>query len=93
MPLYRRLPKRGFKNPFRKEYNPINLDVLNAFEAGTVVTPELLDKAGLLRKTHCPVKILGRGQLEKAIAISAHQISKTAMEAVEKAGGKFERIQ
>lgn len=92
MPLYRRLPKRGFKNPFRTEYNPINLDNLNRFDAGSTVTPELLDKAGLLRKPGCPVKLLGRGTLEKALTISVQKFSASAKAAVEKAGGKVEEI-
>ena len=92
MPLYRRLPKRGFKNPFRKEYNPINLDSLNRFDAGSTVTPEVLDKAGLIRKPGCPVKILGRGKLEKALNISVQKFSASAKAAVEKAGGKVEEI-
>lgn len=92
MPIYRRLPKRGFKNPFRVAYNPVNLDALNRFEAGTTVTPELLDKAGLIRKPGLPVKLLGRGTLSKKLTISVHKCSQTAVEAVEKAGGKVERI-
>ena len=92
MPLYRRLPKRGFKNPFRTEYNPINLDSLNRFEAGSTVTPEVLDKAGLLRKAGCPVKILGRGTLEKALTVNVQKFSASAKAAVEKAGGKVEEI-
>lgn len=92
MPLYRRLPKRGFKNPFRIEYNPINLDNLNQFDAGTHVTPELLDKAGLLRKSGCPVKLLGRGTLDKALNVSVQKFSASARAAVEKVGGKVEEI-
>lgn len=92
MPLYRRLPKRGFKNPFRVEYNPVNLEALNRFESGTNVTPDLLDKAGLLRKPGNPVKLLGRGTLTKKLTITVHKCSQTAVEAVEKAGGKVERI-
>ena len=92
MPLYRRLPKRGFKNPFRKEYNPINLDNLNKFDAGTTITPELLDKAGLLRKPGCPVKILGRGSLDKALTIKVQKASASARAAVEKVGGTLEEI-
>ena len=92
MPLYRRLPKRGFKNPFRKEFNPINLDGLSKFEAGTTITPELLDKAGLIKKPGCPVKLLGRGTLDKALNISVHKFSASAKAAVEKAGGKVEEI-
>jgi large subunit ribosomal protein L15 len=92
MPLYRRLPKRGFKNPFRKEYNPINLDTLSRFEAGTKVTPELLAQAGLLKKPDQPVKLLGRGNLDKALTIAVHKSSASAKAAVEKAGGQIEEI-
>ena len=92
MPLYRRLPKRGFKNPFRTEYNPINLDNLNRFDEGTVITPELLDKAGLLRKPGFPVKLLGRGTIEKALTINVQKTSASAKAAIEKAGGKVEEI-
>ncbi|HET9239526.1 MAG TPA: 50S ribosomal protein L15 [Oligoflexus sp.] len=91
-PMYRRLPKRGFKNPSRIEYNPINLDALNAFDAGTVVTAELLAQGGLLRKPDMPVKLLGRGQLTKALTIKLHKTSGAAKAAVEKAGGKVEEI-
>ena len=92
MPLYRRLPKRGFKNPFRKDYNPINLDSLNRFDAGSTVTPEVLDKAGLLKKPGNPVKLLGRGTLDKALTVSVQKFSASAKAAVEKAGGKVEEI-
>ena len=92
MPLYRRLPKRGFKNPFRVEYNPINLDMLNRFEAGTKVTPELLKEAGLLAKPANPVKLLGRGVLEKPMVIAVHKTSASAKAAVEKLGGQVEEI-
>ncbi len=92
MPLYRRLPKRGFKNPSRIEYNPINLEALNGFDAGTTVTPELLAQGGLLRRPDQPVKLLGRGTLSKALTIRVHKASGSAKAAVEKAGGKVEEI-
>lgn len=92
MPLYRRLPKRGFKNPFRVEYNPINLDALNRFEAGARVTPEVLAQAGLLTSPKSPVKLLGRGTLDKAMTIVVHKYSASAKAAVEKAGGQVEEI-
>ena len=91
-PMYRRLPKRGFKNPSRIEYNPINLDALNVFDVGTTVTPELLAQSGLLRRPEHPVKLLGRGKLAKALTIQVHKFSVTAKVAVEKAGGKVEEI-
>src|SRR5690606_22586843 len=65
MPLYRRLPKRGFHNHFRVEYDQVNLDQLKVFDGKQTVTPELLHKAGLIRKASNPVKVLGRGKLEK----------------------------
>ncbi|NRA64433.1 MAG: 50S ribosomal protein L15 [Pseudobacteriovorax sp.] len=92
MPLYRRLPKRGFKNPFRVEFNAVNLDTLNRFEAGSTITPETLEQAGLIRKPGKPIKLLGRGSLEKSMTISLHKFSASAKAAVEKAGGKAEEI-
>ncbi len=92
MPLYRRLPKRGFKNPFRKEYNPINLDILNKFDANTRVTPEVLAAAGLLPNAKSPVKLLGRGKLDKPLTIVVHKSSAAAKEAVVNAGGQVEEI-
>jgi len=91
-PLYRRLPKRGFKNPSRIEYNPINLDALNVFDAGTVVTAEVLAKSGLLRNPGSPVKLLAGGTLSKALTVKLHKTSGAAKVAVEKAGGKVEEI-
>ena len=90
--MYRRLPKRGFKNPSRIEYNPINLDALNVFDAGTIVTAELLAKGGMLRSPQSPVKLLGRGSLTKALTVKLHKMSSAAKAAVEKAGGKVEEI-
>jgi large subunit ribosomal protein L15 len=84
--------KEAFKNPFRKEYNPINLDTLNGFDEGTKVTPEVLAKAGLLKKPKNPVKLLGRGTLEKAMNVALHKFSESAKEAVVKAGGTVEEI-
>lgn len=92
MPLYRRLPKRGFKNPFRKDYFPVNLEVLNKLDAGTEVTPEILFKAGILRKKNLPVKLLGNGKLEKALKIRVNKFSAAAKAAVESAGGTVEEI-
>ncbi len=91
-PMYRRLPKRGFKNPSRIAYNPINLDALNVFEAGTTVTPELLAEKGLLRSPESPVKLLARGELKVKLNVKFHKASGSAKSAVEKAGGKFEEI-
>ncbi|MGE0171543.1 MAG: 50S ribosomal protein L15 [Oligoflexales bacterium] len=92
MPLYRRLPKRGFTNIFGQKFNPINLDTLNRFENGTKVTPELLKQAGLLRIADAPIKLLGRGALEKKLNIQVHKASKSAKDAVAKSGGTLEEI-
>ena len=89
-PLYRRLPKRGFTNPFRAEYNIINLSALDRFDAGTKITPELLDKAGLIRDLGNPIKLLGKGELKKKFSIALHKVSASAKAAVEKAGGSVE---
>ena len=75
MPLYRRLPKRGFTNIWGTEYTVINVDDLNRFEAGTVVTPELLKEAGIVKKAKDGIKILGNGKLEKSVEVKAHKFS------------------
>lgn len=92
MPLIKRLPKRGFKNPNRKEFAVVNLDVLNNFDEGTEVTPELLLEKRVIRNVKDGVKILGNGQLETKLVIKAHKFSKTAKEAIESVGGKAEVI-
>ena len=92
MPIYRRLPKRGFNNPFKKIWTIINLDELNRFEDGTVVTPELLLENGIIKKVVDGVKILGDGQLEKKITVQAHKFSQTALDKIQAAGGKAEVI-
>ena len=92
MPLYRRIPKRGFTNIWATEYTTLNVDVLNRFEAGTVVTPQLLEEAGLVKQVKDGIKILGNGNLEKNITVQAHKFSKTAIEKIESAGGKAEVI-
>jgi large subunit ribosomal protein L15 len=90
MPLHRRMPKRGFTNIFRKEFNIVSLERL--VELGeTTITPEVLRKAGVIKTKH-PVKILGDGELTTAITVSAHKFSKSAQEKITKAGGKFEVI-
>ncbi len=90
MPLYRRLPKRGFKNPFRIEYNVVNLDIIARFDEGTKITPELLGEIGILKNKTNPIKVLGRGVIEKKYEIVTHKISANAKEAIEKAGGTVE---
>jgi large subunit ribosomal protein L15 len=88
MPLHRRMPKRGFTNIFRVEYNIVNLDKLAAL-GETAITPEVLRKAGVISTKH-PVKILGNGELTIALTVHAHKFSKSAQEKITKAGGKFE---
>lgn len=90
MPLFRRLPKRGFTNPFSKEYNAINLDHLNIFENGTEVTEQLLLEKGVISKKLDGVKILGNGTIEKALTVKVSKFSKSASEKIEAAGGKAE---
>lgn len=91
LPLYRRLPKRGFSNAkFKTEYAVINLDDLNRFEDGTVVTPELLKETGLVKQQLSGIKVLGNGTLEKKLTIKAHKFSKSAIEKIEKNGSKIE---
>ena len=92
MPLYRRLPKRGFTNIFKKQFALVNINDLNAFEENTKVTPELLIEKGLIRKTKDGVKILGNGDLKVKIDVAAHAFSKTAIEKIQSAGGKAEVI-
>jgi len=90
MPLHRRLPKRGFKNPFRKVYEIVNLRDLDRIE-GDAVTPEILAEAGLIRSAESLVKILGEGAIERALEITAAAFSKSAVEKIEAAGGKVTR--
>ena len=88
MPLQRRLPKRGFTNIFRKQYTIVNLDKLNRFSDGTVVTPRLLKSVGIVKKMQDGVKILGDGELEKSLTVKAHRFSKSALDKIESAGGE-----
>ncbi|APC42326.1 MULTISPECIES: 50S ribosomal protein L15 [Clostridium] len=92
MPLYRRLPKRGFTNIFAKQYSCINVDRLNVFEDGTEVTQELLVEKRIVRKIHDGVKILGNGNLEKNLTVKVSKLSKAAAEKITAAGGKVEVI-
>src|SRR5579871_309336 len=91
MPLHRRLPKRGFTNIFRKEYSIVSLERLAQLGESTI-TPDILRKAGVIR-TKLPVKILGDGELNTALTVSAHKFSKSAQEKIVKAGGKVEVLQ
>ena len=90
LPLFRRLPKRGFKNVNRVNYATINVSALNRYKAGTVVSPALLIKDGLVKKELDGIKVLGAGKLEVALTVQANKFSKTAIEAIEAAGGKVE---
>jgi large subunit ribosomal protein L15 len=90
MPLRRRIPKRGFHNPTRVEYAVVNVEGLNIFEAGTVVTPELLNASGLVRQVQFDIKVLGDGELKSALTVQAHKFSKSAQEKITQAGGKVE---
>ncbi|MDP1570742.1 MAG: 50S ribosomal protein L15 [Vicinamibacterales bacterium] len=88
MPLHRRLPKRGFTNIFRLEYAVVNLDTLSErFTAGTVVTPELLRETGVVHDRTAPIKVLGRGEVDKALTVHAHKFSGTAASKIAAAGG------
>jgi large subunit ribosomal protein L15 len=93
MPLHRRVPKRGFHNPFRVEYEVVNLDTLAArFDAGTVVTLELLLERGLVSGGRRLVKVLGRGEVGKALTVHAHKFSGKAAEKIAAAGGTAEAV-
>ena len=94
MPLHRRVPKRGFTNPFRVEYAVVNLDVLgDVFDAGSEVTPDVLRQRGLVReRSSVPVKVLGRGELSKKLTVRAHKFSGSAAKKITDAGGVAEVI-
>ena len=92
MPLYRRIPKRGFTNIWRKEPEIVNIGDLNRFEDGAEVTAELLAEKGLIKKPGNGLKVLADGKLEKSLTVKANKFSKSAAEAIEKAGGKAEVI-
>ncbi len=91
MPLHRRMPKRGFTNIFRKEFNIVSLERLAGL-GETTINPDVLRKAGII-KTKLPVKILGDGEVNSALTVSAHKFSKSAQEKITKAGGKVEVLQ
>jgi large subunit ribosomal protein L15 len=92
MPLHRRVPKRGFHNPFRKEFEVVNLDTLSdRFDAGVEVTPELMLERGLVGRAG-PVKVLARGDISKALTVRAHKFSGKAAEKIAAAGGRAEVV-
>ncbi|CAK8054702.1 50S ribosomal protein L15 [Eupransor demetentiae] len=92
MPLYRRIPKRGFTNISRKEFAIVNLEALNRFDNGAEVTPALLIESGLVKNQKSGIKILGEGQLDKKLTVKANKFSATAAKAIEQAGGSTEVI-
>lgn len=92
MPLYRRLPKRGFYNKFGKEYAEVNVEMLNRFDNDAVVDPVALIEYGILKNVRDGVRILGNGTLEKSLTVKANGFSKTAQEKILAAGGKVEVI-
>ncbi len=94
MPLHRRVPKRGFHNHFRTEYAVVNLDVLaDRFDAGTVITPDLLRERGLIHSTRQPIKVLARGDVSKKLTVRAHKFSGKAAEKIAAAGGTVEVLE
>ena len=92
MPLVRRLPKFGFKNPFSVVYSVVNLKSLSALKTTDTVTPQILVDAGLIKRTTLPVKILGLGEVSHPIVVQAHKFSKSAAEKIQAAGGRAEVI-
>ncbi len=92
MPLHRRIPKRGFRNPAGREFAVVNVEALNAFAAGETVTPESLISRGLVRREGDEVKILGDGELKVGLTVRAHAFSKSAQEKIIGAGGKVEVV-
>jgi large subunit ribosomal protein L15 len=90
MPLHRRLPKRGFKSPFRKSFAVVNVETLNAFPTGETVTPEILSQLGVVHGRYDGLKILGDGELTVALTVHAHAFSKSAQEKITGAGGTIE---
>lgn len=92
MPLYRRIPKRGFNNIFRRRYACVNVETLNRFDEGSEITPELLLDKRVIKSLKNGVRILGNGDLKKPLVVRAHKFSKRAVEKIEAAGGRAEVI-
>ena len=92
MPLVRRLPKFGFANPFRTEYAIVNVKSFEKWTGADTVTPQALVDAGLVKRKHLPIKILGTGELKKSLVIQAHKFSKSAEAKIQAAGGRAEVI-
>jgi large subunit ribosomal protein L15 len=92
-PIHRRLPKRGFHNPFRVEYAVVNLDTLaEVFDAGSDVTPDVLRERGLVRDAKARIKVLGRGEIAKKLTVKAHKFSGSAAQKIQAAGGTADVI-
>ena len=92
MPLFRRIPKRGFHNKFKKQWTVINIEILNEFEDGTEITPEVLLQTGVVSKLSYGLKILGDGELNKKLTVKANKFTQSAINKIEAAGGKAEVI-
>ena len=92
MPLFRRIPKRGFNNKFKKQWTVINVELLNDFEDGTEITPEVLLQTGVVSKLSYGLKILGDGELNKKLTVKANKFTQSAITKIEAAGGKAEVI-
>ena len=93
LPLYRRIPKRGFSNAmFKTEYAIVNVEDLNNFEDGTVVSPALLRETGIVKNQLSGIKVLGEGKLEKKLTVQAHKFSKSALEKIKESGSTAEVI-
>ncbi len=92
MPLVRRIPKRGFTNPFKEQFQIVNIEDLNSFSENETVTPELLKNKNLIKGKKIRIKVLGSGELKKSLNIQANAFSKSALEKISKAGGKAEVI-
>ncbi|MCF6155980.1 MAG: 50S ribosomal protein L15 [Candidatus Brocadia sp.] len=87
-PLFRRLPKRGFNNPFKKKYAIVNIKDIAQFDNGTTVTIDKLKESGIIKKVLDGIKVLGDGEIKTSLTVVAHKFSKVAMEKIEAAGGK-----
>jgi large subunit ribosomal protein L15 len=90
MPLQRRLPKRGFTNVFKKKFQIVNLCDLSRVSGATVISPQTMKEAGLIKKAHLPVRILGQGDLKAGVTVQASTFSRKALEKIREAGGKAE---
>ncbi len=92
IPLIRHLPKRGFVNRFSEQYKIVNIDKLNKFPSNSIITPKILKEHRIIKSKNLSVKILGEGSIDKPLVVKSNKFSKTAIEKIEKAGGKIELI-